>query len=229
MIREFEGATEEEAIQKAIEELGLTKDELDVEFIGKEKGGFFRKGPVKIRIQVEDEPEVEEKREQYGEPYGPDENLEAEVMEFLHRLLELSGIDGNVTRLAHEAGKIVFDIQSEDTNLLIGKKGKNIDAFQILANVFASKKIGEGKSLKIVLDSENYRSRREDTLIRMALKTAQQVRKTKRSQLLEPMNPFERRLIHTALSEIDGIHTESEGEGLLKQIRIFYTGEGGFR
>lgn len=63
----------------------------------------------------------------------------------------------------------------------------------------------------------------------MALKTAQIVRKTRRSQLLEPMNPFERRLIHTAFSDFEGIHTESEGEGLMKQIRVFFTGEGGNR
>ncbi len=226
MIREFEGATEQEAIQKAIDELGLSKDELDVEIIGQERTGFFRKGPVKIRIQIDEEPEHEERKEFHGNPYGLDPKLEKEVMDFLCTLMEYTGLEAQISLIGHEPGKIVLNIDSDDTNLLIGKKGKNIDAFQILANVFASKKIGEGNSLKIVLDSENYRSRREDTLVRMALKTAQIVRKTRRSQLLEPMNPFERRLIHTALSDFGGIHTESEGEGLMKQIRVFYTGEG---
>ena len=90
-------------------------------------------------------------------------------------------------------------------------------------NVYAGNLADEDqKSLKVVLDSENYRNRREDHLVRLAIKTAQQVRRTRTSRLLEPMNPFERRLIHTALGDMDDIHTESEGEGLIKQVRVSY-------
>jgi spoIIIJ-associated protein len=225
MIREFEGATEEEAIQKAIQELGLEKEDLEVEFLGREKSGFFKKGPVKIRIHVDDEPQTEETQEIRGDAYKPTKEFENQLIEFLTELLQKCGISAKVQTLASESGRLIFDIITNDTNLFIGKKGKNLDSFQFLTNVYANKLLGEGKFIKIVLDSENYRSRREDTLIRMALKAAQIARKTKKSQLLEPMNPFERRLIHTALSEIDGIHTESEGEGTIKQIRVFYTGE----
>jgi spoIIIJ-associated protein len=82
-----------------------------------------------------------------------------------------------------------------------------------LANVYLGKILDEGKgNTKIVLDAENYRWRREDTLVRMALKTAQIVKKTRKSKMLEPMNPFERRLIHTALNDMQYIQTESEGK-----------------
>ena len=74
--------------------------------------------------------------------------------------------------------------------------------------------------LKVVVDSENYRMRHEEQIIRTAYKTAQIVKRTGRSKLLEPMNPFERRLVHTALNDVDGIDTKSEGEGLYKQVRI---------
>ncbi len=225
MIREFEGATEEEAIQKAIQELGLDKEDLEVEFLGREKGGFFKKGPVKIRIHVDDEPVVDEVPTDRGEAFSPDKDFLEKVTNFLVQLLTRCGIDARVSNLTAEAGKIVFDVATNDTNLFIGKKGRNLDAFQFLCNVYANKLLGDGKYVKIVLDSENYRSRREDTLIRLALKAAQMARRTRKSQLLEPMNPFERRLIHTALSEIEGIHTESEGEGTIKQIRVIYTGE----
>ena len=75
---------------------------------------------------------------------------------------------------------------------------------------------------RVVLDSENYRSRREEALIRLAEKVGDQVKRTRKSRLLEPMNPFERRLIHTALANIEDIETKSEGEGLYKQVRVIY-------
>ena len=75
------------------------------------------------------------------------------------------------------------------------------------------------------MDAENYRVRREENLVRMAEKVAEQVRRNGGSRLLEPMNPFERRLIHTTLNGLDGIETKSEGEGLYKQVRVYYRGK----
>ena len=75
---------------------------------------------------------------------------------------------------------------------------------------------------RIIIDVEKYRERRESNLVKLALRTAEQVRRTKRSKLLEPMNPFERRIIHTALNDMEDIATKSDGEGLLKQVRVIY-------
>jgi spoIIIJ-associated protein len=91
----------------------------------------------------------------------------------------------------------------------------------VLVNVFASK---IGFPNRVVVDAENYRSRREENLVRMARKSAEQVRRNHDSRLLEPMNPFERRIIHTTLNDMDDIITKSEGEGLFKQVRIIYRG-----
>lgn len=219
MIHEFEGATEEEAIAKAVAALGINQDEFDVEVLESSKKGFFKKGSVKIRIEVEDE-------EGYDDDLPPatsDPELEAQVGEFVETLLEKMGYRGSVQVADREPGKLVMEIKSPDANILIGKHGKNLDALQLLANVYVGKLQGkEEQHLKIVLDLENYRNRREDTLVRMAVKTAQQVKKTRVSKLLEPMNPFERRLVHTALGEMRNISTESEGDGLIKQIRVSY-------
>ena len=85
----------------------------------------------------------------------------------------------------------------------------------------------EGNGTRIVLDTQDYRSRREKSLIRMAQQAAEQVRRTRQSRLLEAMNPFERRLVHTALSQEGDIETASEGEGLYKRIRVQYKGNRG--
>ena len=86
-----------------------------------------------------------------------------------------------------------------------------------MTNVFAG---NLDPDLKIVVDSENYRMRHEEQIIRNAYKTAEIVKRTGRSRLLDPMNPFERRLVHTALNDVDGVDTKSEGDGLYKQVRI---------
>lgn len=221
MIKEFEGKTEQEAIAKAMAELGLDENEFDVEIMEAAKKGLFKKGTVKIRIHVEEEGD-----EAAGETqavYVPNPELEKKIMVFLEETIRKMGFQGRVNFAEREGNKLILDIQSPDANLLIGKHGKNLDALQVLANVYGGKLLdGDQKTLKVVLDSENYRNRREDHLIRLALKTAQQVRKTRTSKLLEPMNPFERRLIHTTLSDMNDVRTESEGEGLIKQVRISY-------
>ena len=132
-------------------------------------------------------------------------------------MLQKMGYEGKVTIGFRKERKLGLNIESDNSSIIIGRKGKNLDAIQLLANVFVSK---TEPDLKIVVDSENYRMRHEEQLIRMAFKSAEQVRNSGRSRLLEPMNPYERRLVHTALNDFGGVDTKSEGEGLYKQIRI---------
>ena len=216
MIREFEGKTEQEAIALAMAELGLDENEFDVEVMDEVKKGLFNKGKVKIRIHIEED----EARE---EEYEADPELEKELCVFIETVVRKMGFTGRVVVSGLEGNKIFLDLNSPDANLLIGKHGKNLDALQVLVNVYAGNLAEENqRSLKVIVDSENYRNRREDHLVRLAIKTAQQVRRSRTSQLLEPMNPFERRLIHTALGDMDDIHTESEGDGLIKQVRVSF-------
>lgn len=132
------------------------------------------------------------------------------------------GYEVKVDVMFREENKIGIKLESASSSILIGRKGKNLDALQLLLNVYAGK-LGH-ESTRVILDTENYRIRREESLVRLAYTTADKVRSSKNSILLEPMNPFERRLIHTTLNDIPDIETKSEGDGLYKQVRVFYKG-----
>ena len=214
MYREFEGKTEKEAIDKAIDDLGIDREEFDVEIVETSKKGLiFKKGTVKIRVHVSEEME-----EEGIEVTNEDQKS---ILLFLETVIEKMGYAGAVTIIGDSEQKLIVNIESSNSGILIGKKGKNLDALQLLTNVYAGR-IGVNK--RVIVDAEGYRSRREEALQRLARKTAEQVRKSQGSRLLEPMNPFERRLIHSALNDVLGVETESEGEGLYKQVRITYKG-----
>ena len=132
------------------------------------------------------------------------------------------GYEVKVDIMFREEKKMGIKLESSSSSILIGRKGKNLDALQLLLNVYAGK-LGH-EDMRIILDTENYRIRREESLVRLAYTTADKVQSTKKSILLEPMNPFERRLIHTTLNDIPDIETKSEGDGLYKQVRVFYKG-----
>jgi len=219
MMKEFEGKTEKEAIDRAIEALGLERDEFDVEIVETQKSGFlFKKGKVVIRVHVGDDVQVHGK----DENPVPENDYEYAIVDFVQNVIEKAGFPGKVSVSFREEHKLGLRIESEHSGILIGRKGKNLDAVQLLANVVAGRLTSD--EIRVILDSENYRSRREDNIVRMARKIGEQIRRTKGSKLLEPMNPFERRLVHTALNDMDDVDTKSEGEGLYKQIRVYYRG-----
>ncbi len=289
MIREFEGKSEKEAIDNAVDELNLDREQFDVEIMESTKGGIFRKGNVRIRVYIEDDGQGNvdsddsaanealsapagqpagakngtknrtagretgldddgltgfghgsagsggpydsrtESFDRSGFPAGggsttdpePQDEFEEKLAEFIENVTKKMGYPGRANIAYREPNKVGFNIDSEHSGILIGKKGKNLDSLQLLANIYAGR-IDEGR--RVVVDAENYRSRHEDNIIKNARRTAAQVRKSKRSRLLEPMNPFERRLVHTTLNDMNDIETKSEGEGLYKQVRILYRG-----
>jgi spoIIIJ-associated protein len=234
MVKEFEGKTEQEAIAKAIDELHIEREDFDVEVVENTRGGLFKKSSVKIRIHFDDDntaplpdditpmgkvakrvlPATDEDGPDLEQSPNPD--LENSIVEFVTGILEKMGYPATVNVAYRKERKLGLNIDSEYSSIIIGRKGKNLDAIQLVANVFAGK---TDNDLKVIVDSENYRTRHEEQLIRMALKSADQVKRSGRSVLLEPMNPFERRLVHTALNDY-GVDTKSEGDGLYKQIRI---------
>ena len=132
------------------------------------------------------------------------------------------GFSVKIEVIFREDKKLGIKLNSEDSSIIIGRRGKNIDALQLLANIYAGR-LGD-EEMRIILDTENYRIRREESLVRLAYTTADKVRQFRRSRLLEPMNPFERRLIHTTLNDIPDIETKSDGDGLYKQVRVIYKG-----
>lgn len=226
MFKDFEGRTEEEARNKAIEELGLEGDDFDVEVLESVKKSLFKKASCKIRVYYGEEEAVEEEEEEEednvvraeeGGSLEPENDTERKVLEFIDTLIQKMGYEGEASINFRRESKVGIDIDSPDSSYIIGRKGRNLDAIQLIVNVFAG---NIDPDIKIVVDSENYRMRHEEQIIRNAYKTAEQVKKSGRSRLLDPMNPFERRLVHTALNEFEGVETKSEGEGLYKQVRI---------
>ena len=241
---EVEGRTEEEAIETAARELGIARDEFDVEIMESQRGGFLKKGKTRIRVQVRGSSPAApaprkrtERPERAERPDGEasaerkrrtpvdavaDGEFEEKLLEFVSATVEKMGYSCKASILFREELKLGIRLESESAAILIGKKGKNLDALQLLANVYAGR-LGR-EDLRVILDSENYRIRREEAIVKMAYEVAERVRGTRNSVLLEPMNPFERRIVHTTLNDIVDIETKSEGEGLYKQVRVMFRG-----
>ncbi len=202
VIREYEGRTEKDAIKKASEDLGVNIEQLKVVVLS-EKAKFFSFGNmVKIRVYLE---EVEE-------------DLSTKAQKFLTELFGIIGTDIS-TRAIEEDEKIYIEIESDSAGLIIGKRGKTLEALQLLVNIIVNKK-GD-KWRKVILDIENYRDKRENTLRELAQKIATKVKKTGKPQYLEPMNPFERRVIHMTLQNDPHVDTKSEGNGNLKKVKVY--------
>ncbi len=229
MDRDFEGKTEREAIEKAASSLGLQPDQFDVEILESvaKQGLFFKRSMVKIRVHVHANVDGmnEKKNKMSSQGMIPAGEMEEKAADFLTKTIEYMGYPNTVRVIQRSEGKFALDIISEHASILIGKKSKNLDALQLLVNVYmGALEHHGGDTMRVVVDTENYRERREQTLIELANRLADTVVRTKSSRLLEPMNPFERRLIHTALSQRGNIVTQSEGEGSFRQVRILYQG-----
>lgn len=236
MTYEYEGRTEREALEKAAAALGIERDEFDVEILEEQRKSLFKPGYVKIRVHTTDtkhqlssefEGAVPNATTQAARPSpaadgSPADEREQKLIDFLATLIHKMGYEATCEAAFREPGKLGIRIKSASSAVLIGRKGKTLDALQLLTNVYATRSGITG--LRVVLDTENYRLRREEHLVRLAYATADKVRQRKSAILLEPMNPFERRIIHTTLNDISDIGTESEGEGLYKRVRVFYKG-----
>lgn len=212
-VHEFEGRTEKEAIANAIEAMGLDEDEIDVEVI-KARSGLFGGGKVTIRVHVGEDQPVED--------LEPHTEQESEAAGFVSDLLRHMGIEADLRIATREDDRVVLEMISDDAGILIGRHGATLEAMQLLTNIACGRRHEDGP--RVILDTEDYRYRREQSLTRMAMRVARDVQRSGRSQLLEPMNPFERRLVHTTISGVDDVSTESEGDGPYKQVRVTYTG-----
>jgi len=211
-VQEFEGKNEQEAINQAIQALGLKREEIDVEIVEAKKSSFlFGGGKVKIRVHLEEDKPT-------GDSRSPEGGFEEKMCLFLEGLIERIGLPGKAQIAFREDRKLGINLLTREAGILIGKRGQTLEAIQLISNIVAGRQ--DSGNIRVIVDTQNYRSRREKSLIRMAQQTAEQVRRTGRPQLLEAMNPFERRLVHTALAGAEDIETNSEGEGLYKRVRV---------
>lgn len=204
-IFESEGKTKSEAEEIALQTLRLTEGEVRFETVDPGKSGFLgltSKKPAIVRA------------------YTVSKDIPAEkiIHGVMLTLLKKMGIDAEVVGMGDVDGKIYIELGSPDSGILIGKRGSTLDALQFIINLMVDSKIRHGR--KIILDIESYRDKREMALVRLSRSIASGVAKTGKSRLLEPMNPYERRIIHMALQKDEKVFTRSEGNGTYKRVRV---------
>ena len=230
MIKSLEktGRTEEEAIAAALEELGMERDDVSVQVIERAKSGFLGIGatPAVVRVEYEapDEPEeaeapVAEKPAAKAAPVGESAQY-AEIRSFLSGLLERMGTEADIEISPRDGKGVTVNLSGPNMGAVIGRRGETLDAIQHLTNYVINR--GNEKHMHISVDAESYRAKREESLVRLAEKMAAKVIKYKRSMALEPMNSYERHIIHTALQNYEGVTTSSTGAEPNRRVVVSY-------
>ena len=274
-MREFidvTGKTEEEAIQNALRQLGLDRDDVSVEILERAKSGFLGLGscPAKVRVSygpeeeeaapAESAPEIrEERKEERPKPpkaekktrqdrkpaeaqAAPAEKKPAEqpapaadlgeevddekaqaIRKFLSGLLEQMESSAEIRIYLPEKGRYKVILEGKNLGALIGRRGETLDAIQQLTS-YAVNRSGNGR-VRVQLDAENYREKREQSLQHLARKVAAKVTKYRRSVTLEPMNAYERHVIHTALQDVPCVTTYSTGTEPNRRVIVAYDRE----
>lgn len=199
----FEGKTESDAVMNAAMELGIPSSELEYNVIDEGNKGFL--GIFKVKPAII---EVIQK-----------ESLVDITKDYLHELFDAMGVE-TTCKIDFNEGKNIMDINfsGENMGILIGKRGQTLDSLQYLISLFVNK--NSESYIKVQLDTENYRERRKKTLENLARNIAYKVKRTRRSVSLEPMNPYERRIIHSALQNDRYVCTKSEGEDPYRKVVI---------
>lgn len=236
------GKTIDNAITDALIELGATTEEVDIEILEKGSKGFLGLGAKEARVRVtlkeisntqdnlksaikEDVlVEIKENLKQDKEEVKVDVHVDVNINEavelaksFLDSVLKEMGIEATFETNV-ENDRVYLNISGEKMGMVIGKRGDTLDALQYLTNIVVNK--GRNEYVKIMLDTENYRSRREETLRKVAYKFAKKATQTKKPVILEPMNPYDRRIIHSALQDSHHVKTHSEGKEPFRRVVI---------
>lgn len=208
---EKSGKTVEEAVQEALAYLNLPRDSVDIEVLEEPTRGvlgLIGQRPARVRVTAK-----------VGET--------DKAKEFLEELLDHMGFPNASVKASVVDGVLRFDIEGNDLGGLIGRRGATLDAIQYLVNLVASRhargKQGDespGERLRILVDAEGYRGKREQALRRLARGVAERVRREGKKASLEPMNPMERRIIHLTVQECAGVVSHSEGEEPYRYVVI---------
>ena len=207
MIKSIEttGKTEDEAIETALNQLQLSRDDVSVEVLERAKTGFLglKSSPAVIRVTYEEK-----------------EDTTKQVESFLLGLFERMGVKAALEIKTNE-GSLDVVMNADEPGALIGRRGETLDAIQHLTNYTINK--GGVNKTRVSIDAENYRNRRNETLEALASRTAGKVMKYRRNMTLDPMNAYERHIIHSALQSHDGISTYSIGNEPNRRIVVAYS------
>ena len=199
---EISAKTVDDAVTEGLIKLGTTSDKIEYEVMEKGSAGFFGLGskPAKIRIRKKS-------------------TVEDHVREFLNNVFRAMGMEVEILiRKSEDEKNIDIELKGSDMGVLIGKRGQTLDSLQYLTNLAVGKQVSE--YVKVKIDTEDYRKRRKETLENLAKNIAYKVKRTKRSVSLEPMNPFERRIIHSALQGDRYVNTHSEGDEPYRHVVV---------
>ena len=245
---ETSGKTVEEAVELALQQLGLSREDVEIEVLAEGTRGRFGLGGEQARVLVRalgdtgagsaayrpsDEDEGADAPREYEEDAGPareeqapyDQEVVDEAVTILGELLRLIDIEADVTyRIPETAGDglgqamAVLDVQGDDLGLLIGRRGETLAALQFMVNLILNK--GGRIKTSISVDVEGYRRRREERLVSLARRAAAEAQATGEPVTLEPMPPNERRIIHVSLAEDGRVTTASQGGGISRRVTI---------
>ena len=200
--------TVDEAVTKALIELETTSDKLEYEVVERGSAGFLGIGakPAVIRAKRK-------------------ERVEDRAIHFLNQVFDSMNMEVSITAVYNaEEKEMNINMEGTDMGILIGKRGQTLDSLQYLVSLVVNKKRDD--YIRVKLDTENYRERRKETLETLAKNIAYKVKRTKRAVSLEPMNPYERRIIHAALQNDKYVVTRSDGEEPFRHVIISLKKEG---
>lgn len=199
---EVTAKTVDDAITESLVQLGTTSDKIEYEVIEKGSNGFLGIGSKMAKIRVRKKSDVEDY-----------------VRDFLEDVFHAMDMKVEIMIKKSEDGKNVdVELKGDEMGVLIGKRGQTLDSLQYLTNLAVGKQVNE--YVKVKLDTEDYRKRRKETLENLARNIAYKVKRTKRPVSLEPMNPFERRVIHSALQNDRYVSTHSEGDEPYRHVVV---------
>ena len=233
---EFKGKTKNDAITEACRHFSIPSDKLDYEVIDEGKTGFLGMGAkpaiIKARIKEETENVNKEIIESVKEDETPvaasvedtaakmeDVDIEAVAKKFLSDVFTAMGIRSEISTKYNDSPKsLEIELSGDEMGVLIGKRGQTLDSLQYLISLVVNK--GTTEYIRVKVDTENYRQRRRDTLENLAKNIAYKVKRTRRPVSLEPMNPYERRIIHSALQNDRYVTTHSEGEEPFRRVVV---------
>ncbi len=195
---EVKAKTVDEAILNGLSELGLGIDQVDVEILQEGKGflGLGRSAVIRLTEK---------------------QTLASGAEQFLNELFSKMGVQATASAVEDEKS-IKVDIAGDSTGILIGRRGETLDSLQYLTSLVVNKGTQDYK--RITLDTENYRAKREETLVALANRIAAKVARTGKRVVLEPMNPYERRILHATLHNHDKVETVSEGEEPFRRVVV---------
>ncbi len=199
------GKTEEEAISSALAQLGKDIDEVNIEIVERAKAGFLGIGSTAAVVKVS---------------YEKQETKEEQVLAFLKGLFEKMNVSAEAVVTDRSENMISLNLVGENLGALIGRRGETLDAIQHLANYSVNR--GAESRVRINIDAENYRAKRTESLEKLAKKVAGKVTKYRRNITLEPMNAYERHVIHTALQDAAGVTTYSTGTEPNRRVVVAY-------